>query len=197
MKRIDCSGMSCPQPVLETKAAMDAGAGGEFAVIVDNSAALENVRRFAANRGAKVTVRDLGDKWELFVDGGGEPLGDEAALTSCSAEPPSAILFLADRMGANPELGGLLVRSLLGALAKAAKPPARLIFMNEGARLVCEGSPVLEELLVLEALGVEILACGTCLDFLGLKEKRKIGAVTNMFDTAETLTSGHRVVTIG
>lgn len=197
MKRIDCSNMTCPQPVLEVKAVMDGGEDAEFLIVVDNAAALENVRRYAENRRARVEVRDLGDRWELDISGGAAEEDEKVELLSCAVEAPCAFLFLADRMGANPELGSLLVRSLLGALTEATTPPRRLIFMNEGVYLVCEGSPVLEELGKLEALGVELLACGTCLDFLGMKEKRKIGGVTNMFDTVQTLTTGHRVVTIG
>lgn len=187
--------MSCPQPVLEAKAAMEAGLT-EFLVMVDNSAALENVRRFAQNRNANVSVRDLGGKWELHIAGGGEAKGPEVTLAACGAETPVAYLILSDRMGPNSELGAVLMRSLLSALTKASRPPERIIFMNEGVNLVCEGSPVFEELKTLEEKGTVLLACGTCLDFLGKKDKKAIGLVTNMYDTVETMTSGHRVVTI-
>ena len=195
MKRIDCSNRTCPQPVLETKAAMDGGEK-EFLVIVDNSAALENVKRFAQSRNANVYVRDLGDKWELHIAGGGGSAVNEPARPACKIDTPTAFLFLSDRMGSNSELGAVLVRSLFSALTKANCPPARLIFMNEGVNLVCEGSPVLEELSALEALGATILACGTCLDFLHKKDRQRIGIVTNMYDSVETMTFGHRVVTI-
>ena len=63
--------------------------------------------------------------------------------------------------------------------------PATVLFYNGGAHLTCEGSDSLEDLRTLEAQGVEILTCGTCLDFYGLKEQLAVGGVTNMYDIVE------------
>ena len=63
-----------------------------------------------------------------------------------------------------------------------------------GAHLTCEGSPMLEDLKVLEAEGVEILTCGTCLNFYGLTEKLRIGTVTNMYVIAEKMLNAGNVV---
>ena len=50
MKTIDTCGMSCPQPVLMTKKALDEEKDG-IDVIVDNNTAKENVRRFMKHSG--------------------------------------------------------------------------------------------------------------------------------------------------
>ena len=63
--------------------------------------------------------------------------------------------------------------------------PAPVLFYNGGAHLTCEGSDSLEDLRTLEAQGVEILTCGTCLDFYRLKEQLAVGGVTNMYDIVE------------
>ena len=63
--------------------------------------------------------------------------------------------------------------------------PATVLFYNGGAHLTCECSDSLEDLRTLEAQGVEILTCGTCLDFYGLKEQLAVGGVTNMYDIVE------------
>ncbi|MDH7480126.1 MAG: sulfurtransferase-like selenium metabolism protein YedF, partial [Syntrophomonadaceae bacterium] len=57
-------------------------------------------------------------------------------------------------------------------------------------------SPVLDHLASLEAAGVEILSCGTCLDFYGLKEKLAVGSVTNMYTAVETLFGAARIITL-
>lgn len=58
----------------------------------------------------------------------------------------------------------------------------------------CEGSPALEDLKSMEAQGVEILTCGTCLDFYHLKEKLQVGEVTNMYVIVEKMTGADLIV---
>jgi selenium metabolism protein YedF len=86
------------------------------------------------------------------------------------------------------------MRSYLKTLLELDTKPNRLILINSGVWLSSEGSDVLETLKVLSERGVEILSCGTCLDFYGLKEKLKVGIVSNMFTIAQTLLEAKRVV---
>ena len=46
----------------------------------------------------------------------------------------------------------------------------------------------------LEAQGVEILTCGTCLNFYGLTDKLAVGGVTNMYTIVEKLASAGKVI---
>ena len=89
-------------------------------------------------------------------------------------------------------LGSILMRAFLKTLLELERP-TRLILINSGVRLASEGSEVLETLRALSEKGVEILSCGTCLDFYGLKEKLKVGIVSNMYDIAQ-ITAGSRSV---
>lgn len=57
MKTIDTCGMSCPQPVLMTKKALDVEKEG-IDVIVDNNTAKENVNRFMQNAGYSVEIEE-------------------------------------------------------------------------------------------------------------------------------------------
>jgi len=59
-----------------------------------------------------------------------------------------------------------------------------------------EGSDTVQALSNLESLGVEILVCGTCLDFFGLKEKLAAGTVSNMYDILTTMLSATNSVAI-
>ena len=63
---IDARGLSCPQPVLLTKKALDKG-GASYEVLVDNGTAKENVTRFAQNAGYKVSVAEDGDAYRLTL----------------------------------------------------------------------------------------------------------------------------------
>ena len=60
-------------------------------------------------------------------------------------------------------------------------------FFNSGVKLTTEGSPCLDDLEKLQDNGVEIISCGTCLDYYGLKEKLKVGEISNMYTIYETL----------
>ena len=83
------------------------------------------------------------------------------------------------------ELGRLLMKGFIYALSQQEILPETVLLYNGGAKLSCEGAETLEDLKNLEALGVEILTCGTCLNYYGLTEKLSVGSVTNMYEIAE------------
>ena len=51
MKSVDARKLACPKPVLLTKEAISVESTNQVEVIVDNSAALENVKRFLSKFG--------------------------------------------------------------------------------------------------------------------------------------------------
>jgi selenium metabolism protein YedF len=96
------------------------------------------------------------------------------------------ILITSEVLGrGNDELGMTLMSKFLGTLVENKEKPARLVFWNTGVKLVAEGSWALEHLKKLEHQGVEILACGTCLDFFELTNKQKAGKPTSMVKSIE------------
>ena len=91
------------------------------------------------------------------------------------------------------ELGKLLMKSFLFAVSQLPRLPRTVLFYNGGAKLTVEGSESLEDLRNMEAQGVEILTCGTCLNFYGLSEKLAVGGVTNMYVIAEKMLNAGNV----
>ena len=69
-----------------------------------------------------------------------------------------------------------------------------MLFYNGGATLTCEGSDSLEDLKLLKSQGVEIMTCGTCLDYYQLKEKLAVGSVTNMYAIVEAMDGADRII---
>ncbi len=105
--------------------------------------------------------------------------------------------IVTDRIGSgDEELGRTLMRAFLYALARSATPPGRILFMNGGVRLACEGSASLDDLRLLSEKGVRVRACGTCLDFLGLKDELAVGEVGDMIGSVEALSGDSDVVTV-
>ena len=105
--------------------------------------------------------------------------------------------FTTDTLGSgDEELGRLLMRNLIYSLARGDKAPARLMFMNGGVRLTCEGSDVLDDIRSMAEAGVVVKSCGTCLDYLGLKDSLAVGEVGDMAGSAGVLAGDSDVVTV-
>ena len=92
------------------------------------------------------------------------------------------------------ELGALLLRSFLKTQAELERRPDKIIFYNDGVKLCCEGSYLLEDLRNLESSGVEVIACGTCLNFFELANELQVGRVTDMLEIAGLLADAGSVV---
>ena len=106
-----------------------------------------------------------------------------------------SVAFESDAMGRGDDaLGTLLMKGFIYALTQLETLPSALIFYNGGARLTVEGSASLEDIKSLEAQGVEVLTCGTCLNFFGLSEKLAVGSVSNMYSIVEKLSTAGKVI---
>lgn len=93
------------------------------------------------------------------------------------------------------DLGTKLSAMFLYSVGQTKQKPAAIVLMNGGVKLAVEGSAALEHLRALAEDGVKVYACGTCLDFFGLKDELAVGEVGNMAMTAE-LFAENEVVTI-
>ena len=190
METIDCRNLPCPAPVINVKKALQEHA--EIRVLLDDGAPRENVTRFSRNRGCRVTeVRD-GSGWVLTITGAVEALRPVPGAVSQGGR---VVMITSDRFGDGPEeLGRLLMKNFIHSLLETGELPSRMLFLNSGVFLTCEGSDVLEALGKLHGMGVEIFSCGLCLDFFKIKEKLRAGATTNMLAIAEYLLSADLVV---
>lgn len=88
------------------------------------------------------------------------------------------------------------MKAFLNTLWDSTPRPDKVIFINGGVFLTTEGSDVLESLALLDREGVEILSCGTCLAFFGIKEKLRVGKVSNMHEIVTALMTAGRVINL-
>jgi selenium metabolism protein YedF len=194
---IDARGLACPQPVIRTRKAMQHA--DQVVTLVDDETALTNVSSMAEKAGWRVHVVPQGNEYRIELDRG-EFLSQPRPMAAGRAEGVSGSLVLvvsSDKMGrGEAELGEILIRSFFHTLGEVEPQPQTILFFNTGVKLACEGSPVLEDLSALEAEGVELLACGTCLGYFELKEKLAVGRVSNMYDLAETMLRAGKVVNL-
>ena len=189
---VDARGLNCPQPVILTKRVMDKGETDRLVTIVDQTAALENVTKLARSQGYDVEVEDQEGDYYITMIRSDEITGEAASL-----EDNVTILITNRYFGqGEEELGQVLMRSFLYTLGEMNGRVKSIIFMNSGVFLTTEGSEVLETLQGLSQEGVQILSCGTCLDFYGLKDKLAVGEITNMYTAVELLSSAERSITL-
>lgn len=115
--------------------------------------------------------------------------------TTAGCDERLVVLVASDRIGDGPEeLGRVLARSFVKTLRDLEPLPWRVAFLNSGVALTTEGSPVAEDLRAMEASGVEILSCGTCLDYFHAKEKLIVGRISNMREIVDTLVRASHLV---
>ena len=199
MITVNAMGDNCPIPVIKTKKAMQALTGPEtIEVLVDNEIAVQNVTKMAAASGGQVSSQKISDgEFKITVQMEGALPATEGEEAGCmpDARDNTVIVVSSDRMGeGNDELGKVLIKGFIFAVTQLDTLPKTMLFYNGGATLTAEGSDSLEDLKSLEAQGVEIMTCGTCLDYYGLREKLQVGTVTNMYSIVETMAKAGRIV---
>lgn len=186
MKTLDCRGQACPAPVIESKKALELAPEG-IEVLLDNGAPLENVRRFARNRGYHTDEAESGGYYVLRIYPPDAQTGSLPA-TNASNSGGKILLVTSDQLGNGPdELGRLLMKNFIFTLLETPELPGRILFLNSGVLLATDGAETVEALQKLSEMGVEIASCGLCLDYFKKKDQLAVGNVTNMFTTAELL----------
>ncbi len=195
MKEVDARGYPCPQPVLLTKKLVDEGEK-EILVLVDNRGSAENVARFGEKSGYRVEIKEENGDFKVSLKKGANELiveTTDAVEITCETGNwkllhGKTLLISTDSLGrGSEELGKILVKALLNTLSENENLPEKIVLVNSGVRLACEGSDVLEALQTAVNKGVELLACGTCLNYFKLTEKLKVGRISNAYEILNVL----------
>lgn len=206
MIKVNAMGDACPIPVVKTKNAINELKGaGVVETLVDNEIAVQNLTKMANQKGYGVKSEKLGEnefKVTMTIGEASETAANEGAEAeeevTCfvpAKKKNVVVVISAGHMGeGNEELGKALLKGFIYAISQQDELPSTILFYNGGASVTCEGSVSLEDLKSMEAQGVEILTCGTCLNFYGLTEKLSVGGVTNMYVIAEKMTQADLIV---
>ena len=210
---IDARGKQCPLPVIEAKNAIqNMTEEGTVQVTVDNEIAVQNLTKLGKHKSLKVKSEKKSDtEYVVFIEVPQEFVKNntneiqklsenkaEEMAESCIPDrrkKKTVVVLGADHMGEGDEkLGKMLMKGFVYALAQSDELPQTILLFNSGAYLSCEGSDSLEDLKTMEAQGVEVMTCGTCLNHYGLTEKLAVGSVTNMYIIAQTMMEADHIV---
>lgn len=192
---LDAKGLSCPHPVIAAAKALDEMGEGTLLVLVDTESARDNVKRMAEGRGCAVLVEGMDDTFRLSIITAAAAQGESTALSvEGGVRTPVVYLFNSDFIGGNRELGKVLVKGFLDAIAALPRRESTIILISNGVKLASAGSYVLDSLRALCAAGCEILICGTCLDYFKIRTEVEVGRVSNALEIMERLTDAGKVV---
>ena len=193
---VDARGMACPIPVVKANQALAQITEGILEVHVDNTVAVENLKRMALQKGLPVKTEQPEDSHYVVtipVTGAVDTAMPELTCTDCGSN--TVVAVDTDSMGrGNDELGAVLIKGFLFAVSRLETLPKTVLFYNGGAKLTTEGSASLEDLRLMEQQGVEILTCGTCLNYYGLTDQLAVGSVTDMYTIVERLNRAEKVI---
>ena len=194
MPVIDCRGLACPQPVVSTKQALDQLEAGEIIVIVDNASSCNNVERFVRSQGCSAEIKERGQDFYIHVQKTGAKTAEK--MIPVGEKEKKIVVYINSHLLGNGDeaLGAFLMKAFLKTLLDMETRPKRLILVNSGVRLAAEDSKVLESLQGLAEKGVEIVCCGTCIDFYELKGKTKVGVISNMYDIVQSMIEADGVI---
>lgn len=204
MKKIDALKKACPMPVIMAKKEMDQGET-QFIVAVDNKIAVENLKKLASNQAFKIEVEEKDDNFYVSFfkeDGKKVDKKQDEQVEKDSEEKRNrkenyAIFVGKDYIGEGDHtLGRSLIQMFFYTLLESEELPDSILFMNAGVKLTVEDDQCIEHLHKLQEKGVEIIVCGTCLNFYQLAEQLQVGTVSNMYDIVSKMQAAEKVITL-
>lgn len=192
MYKIDARGLGCPKPVILLKKEIEKIDSGIVLIIVDNEIAKENVRKFAESKKMDYEIIKEGENFNIKVIKV-NILGESEK----NVKEEIVIIIGSNKMGeGDEELGKILIKSYFYALTEQEILPKSIIFINSGVYLTIETSSVLKYISELFENGVEIVSCGTCLEFYNIKDKVAVGNISNMYTIVELMNEAKKTIRI-
>ena len=177
---IDARGLGCPKPVMMAEDAVSKITEGIVDILVDNEASVENLSRFAAKSGCYSKVEKQDDCWRVrIVKGYPCEISSELKVKSGELEEKTRrdilLVIGTDTMGKEELLGKVLMNGFFETMKVTKEIPHTIFFLNAGVKLTTSNEDVIPILKEIEAMGVEIFSCGTCLKYYNLESELKVG----------------------
>ncbi len=188
---VDARGLACPEPVILTRRALDSQDVSEVLAIVDSQAALENISRMVRTMNLGSMVEEQDGLFYINIT------KSEAVPQKQSLKGGAVVLVKSNVLGqGDDQLGSILMKGFMYTLTQMEGELGTLIFLNGGVLLTTAGSEMLEHIKNLEKNGVEVVSCGTCLDFYGLTDKLEVGSIGNMYTITEEIFHARKLIVL-
>jgi len=187
VKELDARGLGCPQPVIKTKQALQDVE--QLLVTVDDQVQADNVAKLAKKLNARVSILEEEDYYQLTIE------QQSGSREETRTEQQGKVYYLnSNTLGDGAEkLGDILIKGFISTLLDIRPLPDKIIFMNSGVKVPTLNKQAKTHLKQLDEQGVDILSCGTCLDYYELTEQLEVGEISNMYEILDILNSGNVV----
>ena len=192
---IDARGLACPKPVINTKKELDNIEEGIVIVTVDNNIAKQNILKLSNSLNCESRIiKEEKDLISIEIKKGDNVIIEEQIKDELDNK---CIFISSNKMGnGNDELGETLMKGFVYTLTESKPYPKSILLVNSAVKLSTENYDTVQNLKILEESGVEILSCGTCLDYYGLKESIKVGSITNMYTIVDIMKNSSQTISI-
>jgi len=202
MKIVDTRGEKCPKPIIETRKALKETSPGEvFNLLTDSNTSFKNVSRYLTDNGIGFSVAEKAGVWTFTITNGtgGQKLTEAEQYCETEVEQAPrgdfAVAVSSEFMGSgDDELGKRLIKAFFVSVSCLDKLPSFMAFYNSGVKLASDDSGVIDILKEIEAKGVEMILCGTCVDHFKLNEKTAVGKIGDMFQILQKLSASGNVI---
>ena len=203
--KVDAMGDRCPIPVIKTKKALKEITETTLVEVhVDNEIAVQNLSKMAKQKNLEYKCEKLEEQHYIIkINAEAEgvsiqqkaPAENDKEICYPDRKSNTVVVLSSNQMGnGSEELGQILMKGFIFALTELDELPSTVLLYNSGVKLSTEGSNSIEDLKTLQAQGVEILSCGTCLNYYYLTEKLQVGDVTNMYFILEKMAQADKII---
>ena len=203
--KVDAMGDQCPIPVIKTKKALKEITETTLVEVhVDNEIAVQNLSKMAKQKNLEYKCEKLEEQHYIIkINAEAEgvsiqqkaPAENDKEICYPDRKSNTVVVLSSNQMGnGSEELGQILMKGFIFALTELDELPNTVLLYNSGVKLSTEGSNSIEDLKTLQAQGVEILSCGTCLNYYDLTEKLQVGDVTNMYFILEKMAQADKII---
>ena len=196
--QIDCRNLACPEPVIRTKNALEGLKNGEkLEILVNSIAPRENISRFLKNQNVEFSVEQNGAETKITAVKGESKLelaNFDEFVCEITPKTKKTVVYLNEEYAGSGDVGVSLLAKFLGALLQVDSKPEYVLCVNNAVKMTTNRAhPSFKPLKDLEAAGVKILSCGSCLEAYKLVSDLSIGEMSNAYEVMQILTTHEQI----
>ena len=195
--QIDCRNLACPEPVIRTKNALEGLKNGEkLEILVNSIAPKENISRFLKNQNVEFGVEQNGTDTKITAVKGESKLeltNFDEFVCEITPKTKKTVVYLNEEYAGSGDVGVSLLAKFLGALLQVEKPEYVICVNNAVKMTTNRAHPSFKPLKDLEAAGVKILSCGSCLEAYKLVSDLSVGEMSNAYEVMQILTTHEQI----
>ncbi len=196
--QIDCRNLACPEPVIRTKNALEGLKNGEkLEILVNSIAPKENISRFLKNQNVEFSVEQNGAETKITAVKGESKLelaNFDEFVCEITPKTKKTVVYLNEEYAGSGDVGVSLLAKFLGALLQVDNKPEYVLCVNNAVKMTTNRAhPSFKPLKDLEAAGVKILSCGSCLEAYKLVSDLSVGEVSNAYEVMQILTTHEQI----